>query len=92
MSEHTKTPWNRLTLHVYGKDGKSVAQTNTAQRDISANEANAAFIVRAANSHEALVAVLEAVQDAWNDEEESLDVTIERIMPQVRAALAGAKE
>jgi len=65
MTEHTATPWEMDKAHpdgiaIYGEaDGRQIALVND---DVDEVDANAAFIVRAANSHAALVEALRAVE------------------------------
>lgn len=66
-TSHTATPWKIYTAlvgdnaPVIGADGKAICGMNSAEYLIPAEEkiANAAFIVRAVNSHDALVGALE---------------------------------
>lgn len=100
MSEHTPTPWYSSpatgiegeTLFLYIHQGKGGEFTYTLASTCSADtlglqKANAAFIVRACKSHEALVEALEAIVKA--DESGSLD---DVLFENARAALklAGA--
>lgn len=61
MSEHTKGPWHigLRTAHskrdIYGTRGELIAVADACFTDLATAQANAAFIVRACNSHEALV-------------------------------------
>jgi len=68
MSEHTATPWRAV---IYGNSEWEVWGGDLLVADVTTPEdplqpevayANAAFIVRAANSHAALVAALRAVE------------------------------
>lgn len=60
--------------------------------------ANAAFIVRACNSHEALVKALEAVDSLWSRDalnfefEMGFDSPVGKVWAELRAALASARE
>jgi len=76
MSEHTPTPWEVATGHpsrglfVLGPPDEHGYAPQICEVDKTEDmEANAAFIVRAVNSHEALVAALEAVE--WGSEDNS---------------------
>jgi len=63
MSEHTPTPWEvRGGLVVTGPRGGLVARCDSDAVPPTTARRNAAFIVRAANSHDALVAALRAVE------------------------------
>ncbi len=67
--QHTKTPWikdKRGALR--GADGSEIAVWNLGlvgvqRSDIS--EGNSEFILRAVNSHDALIEALEALNDSW---------------------------
>lgn len=56
--EHTPTPWNVRGTNglriIYGENG-SIAEVKNLKRLVMENDANAEFIVRACNSHEALL-------------------------------------
>ncbi|MEZ2132736.1 MULTISPECIES: hypothetical protein [unclassified Sinorhizobium] len=70
-TKHTPTPWRMdddirfgETPRVYGAD-KHICEVANAELPIDAQEewiANAAFIVKACNSHEALIEALKAVE------------------------------
>lgn len=67
---HTPTPWEvdpKRALRVLqrGTD-TTICSTGATDNTRDQWEANAAFIVRAANAHDALVAALEAVAEAFN--------------------------
>ena len=69
MSEHTATPWKVMTGHpsrglfVVGPPDDHGYTPEVCEVDKAENmDANAAFIVRAVNSHAALVAALRAVE------------------------------
>ena len=70
-TQHTPTPWAASGVTVYGSDGgarNTVADTTCCgSMTREADEANAAFIVRAVNSHDALVAAVTMVLDADGD-------------------------
>lgn len=61
--EHTPTPWKASGNAVF-RDGHCLAMTGTDIWMPEVEEANAAFIVRACNAHDDLVAALEAVAEA----------------------------
>lgn len=64
LSEHTPTPWRRgLYGGVYPIDGgPMIVSGQTKSGFLPRHVENEAFIVKAANSHDALVAALEAAQ------------------------------
>ena len=68
----TNTPWGfgRTSRQIYGDDGTHIADIHLRPLAWQEHEdlatANAALIVRAVNSHAALVAACEAVQAFWN--------------------------
>ena len=64
MSDHTPTPWQVSPGGgaVTGPRGGLVARCNSDAVPPATQRRNAAFIVRAANSHSALVAALKAVE------------------------------
>jgi len=88
MAEHTKLPW----LAVSEYEGEPATFIDVGGRAIadcahgygSEDVANAAFIVRAVNSHEALVKALEFIRDGY----ERGDVSHETF--RVKAAQAAA--
>jgi hypothetical protein len=58
MVDHTKTPWSNACFQVYGSDKTRIAHTGMGQLPpyrSSESEANAVFIVKAANAHDDLV-------------------------------------
>jgi hypothetical protein len=75
MSQHTPTPWTatfpitaagKRDAWVISGGRRSIAlMPDTA--DMQNDEANAAFIVRACNSHDALVKALEKLSDALDE-------------------------
>ena len=72
VSEHTPTPWAvgaRAFLRVETSDGKTVATTGSDSDLRDQWEANAAFIVKAVNAHDALV---EALEDLLSDVERQM--------------------
>lgn len=74
MSQHTPTPWSiegKLNKHQEGllitsRDGLSIVCEMSGGLPFYEVEANAAFIVRAVNSHEALINALKEVSNAAN--------------------------
>ena len=93
MTEHTPAPWKAErefeddTPTFIHKDGRAIA--DCAMGYGVEDDANAAFIVKAVNSHEALVTALEKIEYAANkasltDSERLLDI---RAM--VKGALRG---
>ena len=67
MSGHTPTPWrghDMETATLVGPDHLSIADCNARNRLVAENRANAALIVRAVNSHAALVEALRALTTA----------------------------
>ena len=92
MSQHTPTitPWqaNESTASwLIETDEVFIASVGSSGLTDEENAANAAFIVRACNSHATLVKALEAVERAWNH-----DGTMIEAESAVRAALKLAKE
>jgi hypothetical protein len=62
---HTPTPWHRHDSEqftVCGQDGLSIASTAVESRPEIESDANLAFIVRAVNSHAALVEALDSIE------------------------------
>jgi len=103
---HTPTPWEaeiygmndgRGRVYVVGPDGWDKTPVCCCYENDSRNinEANAAFIVRAANAHDDLVAALEMVQEqlighmtgAWPG---TMSITARRVNDAITAALAKA--
>lgn len=73
MAEHTPTPWVQFTI-----DGKCDAIMPSGRNgDIctfrdSPNEANAAFIIKAVNNHDALMTALEEILSAEKEFREGM--------------------
>lgn len=65
MTQNTPTPWLQDATHVYDQRENCVA--NCDQKNYGRDEANAAFIVRAVNSHDALVKALEKSAEGWSN-------------------------
>ena len=101
-ASHTPTPWNlgytgRCILREIpgmcdGEDGYAVAITSAhSLLTPSEAKANAAFIVRAVNSHDALVRALEEMIEVyWGDGDGELPEP--HCIQNARAALASARE
>lgn len=80
-AQHTPTPWKavkaRTMIHIMGKSPVCSISTSAnhvhedypgCKRDyVARQEANAAFIVKAANCHADLLEALEAFDHWWND-------------------------
>lgn len=67
MSDHTPTPWVLCTKDCISDEARmtTIASCSGSSRiSLGEQEANAGFIVRAANAHDALVEVAKMV-DAW---------------------------
>lgn len=97
-TKHTPTPWERcdafgasamgLNVKATGDDKMICSTTGYYGRDGAA--ANAAFIARACNSHEQLVAALEAARmviETSDDQEPQMIAALS----QIEAALAAAE-
>ena len=88
MSQHTPTPWNVVT-----HNGVSLIDGDADRIGVNVEApANAAFIVRACNSHDALVKALEAVEAWAATHGKPLDFDAACMVQHVRAALKLAKE
>lgn len=70
QTAHTPTPWllEDGTLRAAGEETRLVADVAIYGRLSDEGKANAAFIVRACNSHNDLVAALRAIQEIENKE------------------------
>ena len=94
MDKHTPTPWQTTGdgLIWRGKPDENIAQVLARPYDGELNSANAAFIVRAVNSHQALVAALERMLGAYEaDKEAGFSFGNDNAADQARAALRLAK-
>lgn len=81
MAEHTPTPWFERACHVYarGPNGANICtmseprasttvgytEVEIGSRDLEEAHENAAFIVRAVNSHAELIAALNAMTERY---------------------------
>ena len=83
---HTPTPWFATDLRQVRSHVGFVALTSGSDFNVAIEEANAAFIVRACNSHDALVAALRDIADAV------YGTDTPRLRARARAALAAAGE
>jgi hypothetical protein len=103
----TQTPWSfqqdSITErdgcgYISDADGNHISHHGNINRSRAENLANAAFIVRAVNSHEALVKALEAVDRLWSRDalnfefEMGFDSPVGKVWAELRAALAAARE
>lgn len=71
MGEHTKTPWHALNQHIFAGNasvpiasGHQIYATDRGGALYEQAKANAAFIVEACNSHDALVKALTSARAA----------------------------
>ena len=91
--QHTATPWAVDAVGPHQDDiindetGFSIARMSWAGPNSAVSKANAAYIVRCVNSHEALVAALEDMINRYCDDE-SLDSELDE---RARAVLSLAK-
>lgn len=87
--EHTQTPWKAVKHYIFSDDGKTlIASIDGESPDKCA--ANRDLIVRAVNSHEALVSALEKMSGYLNS---MPDLYVpDDVKEAARAALALAKE
>ncbi len=97
MTEHTATPWYAQHRHIYKHDWMPGTDHAIADADKGPTEAealaNAAFIVRACNSHADLLAALEDVMEWIRNWEPDFtdDVEWRETETKARAAIEGAK-
>lgn len=101
-AQHTPTPWHvgdgKAARIIYGQDGYAIADATVYHgRHGGAEEANAAFIVRAVNAHDDLVAALRKARNAISeevlaagDEDHPTIARHARIIDEIDAALAKA--
>ena len=100
MMTHTPTPWtvepgdSILKILSGGHRIADVGDAPYWQRFTAEHEANAAFIVRACNAHDALVAALDEMLTSHSMENVGVKASMCRLnaKKQARAALARAKE
>lgn len=100
MNKHTETPWDWFAsgsvMQGYSQPF-GIKQGNAAnliigvfgdvRGGIEVAEANAEFVVRAVNAHEALVAVLGDSLQAWEGEEDSVKEEHAELIERLRAVL-----
>lgn len=93
---HTATPWtfdggdHAPVLHLYAQDGKHLFH---GERSLAEQEANAAFIVRACNAHDELVAIvgeLIRIREWAHDETGAACAAYDGLADRARDALAKA--
>lgn len=92
MSDITKTPWKldgELAIVTASRKELHIATVNGYSRSHKEDCANAAYIVQAVNSHEALVEAIQGLLDLVDRED--LDYTWRDKVASARAALAKAK-
>lgn len=70
-TSHTPTPWIAKFDEVIGANDRSVAVCGVELNENAIDQANAAFIVKAVNAHEALVAALERASN-WFERDMTL--------------------
>jgi len=68
MTEHTLTPWHSDDTAIFAQDGVLARIPNHPDNGVNWR-ADAAFIVKAVNNHDALVQALRALVDQINDYE-----------------------
>lgn len=96
---HTPTPWHPAydrgceLIMAFRNGREAVLAEVGAETDTSYEEdrANAAFIVRAVNSHDALVKALEAVQRLHGYQGEDASGYAAELDKQIKAALSAAR-
>ena len=102
--KHTPTPWVARGLAIYQREkwsdgtdtgSRYIAQVQSASSDSldedGTDASNAEFIVRAVNSHDALVAALRSVLDTFDRQNVPLPAYLRRDEAQARAAIALAE-
>lgn len=98
-TKHTPTPWavdfrtdRDIVQLPRGGDPENANDLNNDSLAIAHTDADAAFIVRAVNAHDALVAALRALVDARDRPHGFADLPwYEPAFAQARAALAGVQ-
>jgi len=110
MNEHAPPPYKMredlgsgVAITAYGDDAPQVvAEIDPYKKEpLRISMANAAFIVRACNSHNALMEACQAALDLYSDQypqrvsdwdDDHDDMGNGKVKPMLRAALAAAKE
>lgn len=67
-AEHTPTPWTTDDFNIFGANDALLASQESVQLDYETCAANAEFIVRAVNAHDALVAAAEQALWHWGSD------------------------
>jgi hypothetical protein len=67
-TKHTPTPWHRAGDYIVSEDEIAVAEITNPCLASQTEDANAAFIVRAVNAHEALVRALRELIEAAEED------------------------
>ena len=99
---HTPTPWMASEGQLYNYDniskdsGKTLAYIPYYDEENERDRANAAFIVQAVNSHDALVEALTVIMSEIDEQQKcgggySIDTHLLETLDKARAALALAK-
>ncbi len=89
MAGHTKTPWTAQVFAVVDGDGGYVVHAGGMGRNADEQIANAEFICRACNAHEALLALAREVAGDFDDMDwEDAHIILARL---ARAAIALAE-
>lgn len=88
-TKHTKTPWHQNGMYVNANSARPVCEIAEAH-----GEDDAAFIVRACNSHERLVDVLEKMTKVLEDymSKYPVDSKANSVWLSAKSRLAKAKE
>lgn len=98
--KHTPTPWHvgmKPGPMIYGTKGEQIADMMEANGEadlfpyVGENQANAAFIVRACNSHDDLVSALGACQMALLGYTHQNDIT-QKALALAQSALSKSKD
>lgn len=87
-TNHTPTPWIATEIGLIGADGTHIIKEGALSYPLAAMEADEAFIVRAVNSHDALVEALESAIDMIFENETQRAISCRE---QARKALELAK-
>ena len=88
-AQHTPTPWNLNGRHIDAEKGNKLIVSLRSEHDAE-NLANAAFIVRACNSHDALVEALENAKAEIISEIDT-NTSTNILLNEIDAVLAAAK-